>query len=265
VLVGNGSDEVLALCARAFVEPDGEVGFFQPSYSLYPVLAAIEGLATRPLELGPAFEWAMPAYYDADLFYLTNPNAPTGLLHPRAEVEAFARRSKGVVLVDEAYVDFAREHLMDLAMALPNVVVARTLSKSFSLAGLRVGYAVGPEALIDALYKVKDSYNVGMLAQALADAALSDPEHMRANAARIRTTRERVAGELRKRGFTVFPSEANFLWAKPPRQTAREVFEHLRVRRIFVRYFAGPRTGDYLRVTVGTDAEMDAFLAALPI
>lgn len=263
VFVGNGSDEVLALCARAFAERDGTIGWFDPSYSLYPVLAAIENIPSRPVPLPADFSWTMPADYRASLFYLTNPNAPTSRLFPKEQVTAFCRAFPGVVLVDEAYVDFAPGDCLDLARQLPNTLVARTLSKSYSLAGIRLGYAVGPAPLVAALYKIKDSYNVSLLTQRIAAAALADPAWMRRNAARIVATRDRVTQDLRARGWQVFDSASNFLFAKPPARPARDVFEALRARRIYVRHFAAPSTTAYLRITVGTDAQMDALLAAL--
>lgn len=265
VFVGNGSDEVLALCARAFVEHDGtgSIGFFDPSYSLYPVLARIEDVPARPVPLGPRFDWSMPDGYEASLFFLAHPNAPTGLLYPAEIVRGFCARLQGVVLIDEAYADFADRHCMDLALRSPNVLVARTLSKSFSLAGLRLGYCVGPEPLIAAMFRIKDSYNVDRLTQEIALAALNDLDHMRANRARIVATRERTAAALAAMGFEVFPSSANFLWVRPPRRSAESVFLALRERRILVRHFPGPRTGDHLRISMGTDADMDALLKAL--
>jgi histidinol-phosphate aminotransferase len=263
VFVGNGSDEVLALCTRAFVEDDGTIGFFEPSYSLYPVLAGIRNVRCAPVELGRDFEWAMPEAYRCSLFFMACPNAPTGVQYPRRKIAAFCRRLRGVVVIDEAYAGFARENCMDLALSLPNTLVLRTLSKSFSLAGLRLGYAVGSEGLISALFRIKDSYNVDRLTQTVALAALQDLRHMRSNAARIRRTRHRLATALGRRGFTVVPSEANFLWTKPPRVPARRLFDELRKKGILVRHFPGRRTGDYLRITVGSDNEVDALIRAI--
>ena len=263
VFVGNGSDEVLALAARAFVERDGAVGFFNPSYSLYPVLAAIEDLPVRPVPLTADFQWLEPGPDAGSLFYLTNPNAPTSLLFERSRVEAFCARHAGVVLIDEAYVDFAPASCMDLALSRNNVLVARTLSKSYGLAGIRLGYAVGAAPLIDALYRIKDSYNVSMLTQAIGLAAIEDQAHLAACVARLVATRDRVAATLCARGCEVAASATNFLWMRPGNAPAAEVFERLRANRIFVRYFKGDRTGRHLRVTVGTDEQMDAFLAAL--
>ena len=269
VFVGNGSDEVLTLAARAFVDDGEAIGSFDPSYSLYKTLAAIRNVPFAPSPLAPDFTWAPPVTRAGDapvaLFLLTNPNAPTSVRYPREQVADFAKSFPGVVLVDEAYADFADDTCMPLAAAADNVnvVVMRTLSKSFSLAGLRLGYCVGPEDLIEALYKVKDSYNVDALAQAVALAALADLPWMRRNAAKVQKTRDATADELRRRGWDVPPSQANFLFAKPAHRPAAEIFEALRARNIFVRYFPGPRTGDRLRISVGTDADMDTLLAVL--
>lgn len=263
VFVGNGSDEILALATRAFVEDDGSIGYFNPSYSLYPVLTAIRNATPRPVELPADFSWTMPSGYRASLFLMTNPNAPTGVLYPHDDVEAFCRATTGVVLIDEAYVDFSKNHCMDLALSLGNVLVLRTLSKSYSLAGLRVGYVVGDQALIDALYKLKDSYNVDVLAQRLAGVALADQDYMKINAARIIATRQALTCALKKMKFDVVPSETNFIWAKPPAASAKSVFLALREKAILVRYFEGERTGDYVRITVGTEEEIDRLLVAM--
>jgi histidinol-phosphate aminotransferase len=263
IFVGNGSDEVLLLCVRAFVERTGRIGYFDPSYSLYPVLAAIENVGTCPVPLDADFRWTDPDPRATSLFFITNPNAPTGMLHPHRRIRDFAAASPGIVLVDEAYVDFADAHGMDLALSMENVIVARTLSKGYSLAGLRVGYAVGPAALIAALYKIKDSYNVDRLAQDLALAAVTDQAYLRRCADQVRATRDRTAATLAARGYAVSPSQANFLWARPPHDDAEQVFHALRARKILVRYFPGPRTGSHLRITIGTDAEMDRLLDAL--
>ena len=265
VFVGNGSDEILALCTRAFVENDGSVGYFEPSYSLYPVLTDIRGVTRRPVALGPGFTWRTPADDAASLFFITNPNAPTSLMHDKASVSAFCRTFRGVVMIDEAYGDFADDTCMDLALAADNAntLVMRTLSKSFSLAGLRFGYVIGPSALIGALYKIKDSYNMDMLAQLLGLAALNDLPHMQENVRRIRATRARLTTELRQRGWTVCDSQTNFLFARPPDGDAARLFAALKAKKIYVRYFPGPETGEYLRITIGTGSQTDALLAAL--
>ena len=256
VFAGNGSDEVLALCIRAFVERDGgSVGFFDPSYSLYPVLAKIEDVETRPVALDKTFGWQMPDGYKASVFFLANPNAPTSLLFPKETVEAFVKEFAGVVVIDEAYVDFASADCMDLAVKYDNVLVARTLSKSYALAGIRFGYCVGSKDLIDAMYKIKDSYNVNILTQEIARVALLDQGTMEAVTTAIKNSRAIMTNELVELGFTVCLSETNFLWAKPPKPGAQKIFEELKKRNVFVRWFSGERTKDYLRITVGTDQQ----------
>ena len=271
VFVGNGSDEILALAARAFVEDGESIGSLDPSYSLYQTLAAIRNVPWRGLETGDERRGGCatpPLAPDVALFLLTNPNAPTGEFREPADVAAFAKAFKGVVLVDEAYADFARANCMVLATAPRNrnVLVMRTFSKSYSLAGLRVGYCVGPKPLVDALYKIKDSYNVDAVAQAVALAAAKDQKWMRANVAKVVKTRAWFAAELAARGWDVIPSEANFVFAKPPRpQKAAALFAALKAKNVFVRYFKGPKTGDRLRITIGTDAQMKRLLKEIEI
>jgi histidinol-phosphate aminotransferase len=264
VFAGNGSDEVLALCIRAFVERDGSVGYFDPSYSLYPILADIEDVEKRPVALDDAFDWQMPEAYSASLFFLANPNAPTSLQYSKSNVKLFSRDFDGVVLIDEAYADFAAENCMELALQNDNVLVARTLSKSYSLAGIRLGYCVGNADLIAALYKIKDSYNVNYLTQEMARVAILDQDTMHANVQAIVETRKLVAGKLSELGFEVFDSETNFLWIKPLGISAESLFGELRKKNIIVRHFENDeRTKDYLRVTIGTAPEMFNFLDAV--
>ena len=259
VFVGNGSDEILTIAAKSFVEDDEAIGSLDPSYSLYKTLAAIRNV-----------KWIGSAKLATDprvsLFLLTNPNAPTGEFREPAEVAAFARKFRGVLIVDEAYADFAHTNCMALATAKSNrnTIVMRTFSKSYSLAGLRVGYCVGPKNLIDAMYKVKDSYNVDAVAQAVALAAFKDQKWMRGNVAKVVRTRARFSAELVKRGWDVIPSESNFVFAKPPAPAkAADIFAYLRSKNVFVRYFPGPKTGDRLRITIGTDGQMKTLLDAL--
>jgi histidinol-phosphate aminotransferase len=263
VIVGNGSDELLALCTRAFVEDDGAVGAFDLTYSLYPVLADIRAVQFRTVPLGEGFQWLLPDETTFSLFFLANPNAPTGMGFAIEDVRMLCERVSGVVVIDEAYVDFADGDCLSLVSEFDNVIVTRTLSKAYSLAGLRLGYAIGCRELIAALMTIKDSYNVNRLTQDLALAALSDVEHMRENCERICKTRRRIHAELSDMGFEVFESQANFLWVKPPRVDAQELFEDLRKAAIVVRYFPGEQTGSYLRISVGTDQEMNAFLDAV--
>ena len=233
VFVGNGSDEILSLCARAFVENDESIGSLDPSYSLYKTLAAIRDVRWVGLPSGRA------AGTDIDI-----------------------RRTP----LDEAYADFACANCMSLATAPRNrnVIVMRTFSKSYSLAGLRVGYCIGPRDLIEALYKIKDSYNVDAVAQSVALAAFNDRVYHGKTVAKVVKTRRAFSAALEKLGWDVIPSEANFVFAKPPApQKAKDIFARLKEKSIFVRYFPGPLTGDRLRITIGTDAEMAVFLTAL--
>ena len=266
IFVGNGSDEILALCAKTFVENDESIGSLDPSYSLYKTLAAIRDVKWVGCDPSEEGRVKSEELRNVSLFLWTNPNAPTGEWREPKTIKAFANKFKGVVLVDEAYGDFARGNCMALATAKDNrnLIVMRTFSKSFSLAGLRVGYCVGPKDLIDALVKVKDSYNVDAIAQAVALAAVKDIAWMKKNVKAIVDMRRRFTAELEKRGWNVLPSESNFVFAKPPApQKAEKIFSALKERNIFVRYFRGPKTGDRLRVTIGTNAQMKKLLAAL--
>ncbi len=268
VFVGNGSDEILALAARAFMENDEVIASLDPSYSLYKTVADIRDVIWKmggDGYLGGAETSGLDKR--AALFFWANPNAPTGIWSEPGEIAAFAHRFKGgVVLVDEAYADFARGNCMKLATSAANrnILVMRTLSKSFSLAGLRVGYCVGPTDLIAALNKVKDSYNVSALAQAVAVAAVKDVAWMRANAAKIIATRDKFVKELIVRDWDVPDSEANFVFAKPPRPyRASQIYNRLRERGIYVRFLKGVKTSERLRITIGTDAQMAKLLKVL--
>ena len=266
VFVGNGSDEILSLITRTFIEENGTLGYFEPTYSLYSVLAALRNARGKSLPLKDDFTCPEPPADFADVFIWTNPNAPTSLMADPALIADFATRFRGVLLVDEAYADFAPKTCMELATAPGNrnTIVMRTLSKSYSLAGVRFGYCVGPEALIDALYKVKDSYNMDALAQVIGSAALADVPYMRENVAKILATRTALTQELTRRGWKVLNSATNFLFAcPPPTRKAADVFNVLREKHIYVRYFPGARTGDFLRITIGTDAEMAKLTRAL--
>ncbi len=262
-LVANGSDEALRLCTEAFVENGGAIGYFDPSYSLYPVLAAMRGVRTRPVSLWPEQTWRDPPPDGCALFFLTNPNAPTGLLFDRDAIRRFCETFQGTVVIDEAYVDFARCDCLDLALSLPNVLVARTLSKSYSLAGLRLGYLVGPRDAIEALHKLRDSYNIDRIAQRIAAAALADQDGMRRNVARIVATRTRLTAALRARGWQVFESDTNFVWTRPAGVTAQAVFGRLRQRSIIVRHWSGDHLADFIRITIGTDTQIDRLLTVL--
>ena len=265
VIIGNGSDELLALAVRAFVEPgEGVVQYFSPSYSLYPVLAATHGAKTieAPLrtdfsmpnvrELKRGREWD----FKAALSLITTPNAPSGRATPTTELDALCAAQKGVVVLDEAYVDFANENAMSLASKYSHVLVSRTFSKAYSLCFQRVGYMVGNPALIEAMDKLRDSYNVNGLGQVAALATLEDLGYYRKNFERIIATRAKFSSELKALGFEVLPSKTNFIFAKPPKFTAEQWLDKLRANNVLVRWFRYPATRDYLRITIGTEREM---------
>lgn len=282
IIVGNGSDELLALATRAFVEPQlaceesrasrATAQFFTPSYSLYPVLADIQGARCNGIPLGKDFALPAPAElrnangggalwdFEAALTFITTPNAPSGRGYSTAELDALCAAQKGVVVLDEAYVDFAAEHALALALKHPHVLVARTFSKAYSLCFQRVGYFVGHCELIAALQKIRDSYNVNGLGQIAAVATLSDLAYYRRNFKRIIATRERLSESLRALGFSVLPSQTNFIFARPPRFSAECWLGKLRERKVLVRWFNTPATSDYLRITIGTDAQSDTLL-----
>ncbi len=266
IIVGNGCDDILNLCVRAFCGEGEPLAYFWPSYSLYPVLARIQDCLPIELPLTDDFQIeAHPALLrkltGVRLLFITQPNAPSGVWLPRIELQRVIEETTGVVVLDEAYVDFAADNGLDFARDYPNVIVARSFSKSFALAGLRIGWATGAPELIAALNKVKDSYNVNRLSQLAAVAALGDRPYFEDAIRKVKTTRERIRQQLETLGFVVPPSQTNFLFAKPPAPlTARHWFEALRARRILIRWWDADRIRDFARVSIGTDAEMDRFL-----
>jgi histidinol-phosphate aminotransferase len=269
-IVGNGSDELLALATRAFVEPGRTVQFFTPSYSLYPVLTDIHGARRNAVPL--AADFALPSVaalrkngawdFRAALTFITTPNAPSGRGYSTQALKDLCRAQKGVVVLDEAYVDFARENAFSLALEFPHVLVARTFSKAYSLCFLRVGYMAGETRLIAALQKIRDSYNVNGLGQVAAAATLGDMPYYRRKFQRLIATRERLSAELRALGFGVPPSQTNFIFTHPPKFPAGDWLRKLRENRVLVRWFSAPETRAFLRITIGTDAEADALLRA---
>jgi len=278
IIVGNGSDELLALAVRCFVEPvrsprhpsRATVQYFTPSYSLYPVLAEIHGAAKNAVPLQPDF--SLPGLVElkrgklwnfaAALTLVTTPNAPSGGGYSTRELDTLCRAQRGVVVLDEAYVDFAGENALKLALKHPHVIVARTFSKAYSLCFQRVGYFVGHQELIEALHKIRDSYNVNGLGQVAAEATLDHLAYYHANFRKIIGTRERLSRELTALGFRVLPSQTNFILAQPPQFPAKEWLQKLRARKILVRWFSAPEVKDYLRITIGTSSEAAALVRA---
>lgn len=266
ILAGNGSDDILQIALRTFCSPGDTLAAPEPTYSLYPVLARLADVRMVAVPWEPGWTLPIDALLEAQprAIFFANPNAPSGTVVAQAEVEALARWASGLVLVDEAYVDFADAHCLDLVKRCGNVLVARTLSKGYGLAGLRFGYAVGDPAVIAQMTKVKDSYNCDAIAIAAACAALDDQEYARRTWMYVREERDHLATALSSRGFTVVPSHANFLFvATPGGRPAKPIYASLKRDGVLVRYFDLPGLEDKLRITIGTREHHAAFLAAL--
>lgn len=264
VIMANGSDEVLNNLIRAFAAEGEEIAYVHPSYSYYATLAEIQGAKVRTFGLTESWELeGFPECYQGKLFFLVNPNAPLGFSYPLAFIEELAGRCAGMLVVDEAYADFADDNALELVKKYPNVVVTRTFSKSYSLAGMRLGLAVARPEVIAALDKIRDHYNLDRLAQAAAGAALADQAYFAECVRSIRETRAWFTGELRVLDYGVIPSKANFVFATPPDGDGRRVYEALFERKILVRHFSDPLLADGLRISIGTREEMEKTLAAL--
>ncbi|GFO58499.1 histidinol-phosphate aminotransferase [Geomonas silvestris] len=264
IIMANGSDEVLNNLIRAFAGEGEEIAYVHPSYSYYGTLAEIQGAKVRTFGLSENFEpQGIPENYQAKLFFLTNPNAPLGFCYSQRYIADLAERLSGVLVVDEAYADFADEDSLDLVRSLENVVVTRTFSKSYSLAGMRLGLAIARPETIAALNKIRDHYNLDRLAQAAAAAALKDQEYFRACVAKIRETRTWFTAELVKLGYQVIPSSGNYVFATPPDRDGTRVYQALYERRILVRHFTDPALSHGLRITIGTPEEMARTVEAL--
>jgi histidinol-phosphate aminotransferase len=265
IIAGNGSDELLSIVLRTFVAPGEVLAYPDPTYSLYPVLAALADVKVAAVPWAPGWDLPIATLLrtGARAIFFANPNAPTGTLVPPARVAELARAFDDVVLVDEAYVDFAPASCLEILRDFPNVIVARTLSKGYALAGLRFGYAVADPRVIAEMMKVKDSYNCDAISVAAAVAAIEDDAYARTTWEHVRLERERVSDELARRGWTVLPSHANFVLATCPDGAAGARYRALKARGILVRFFDAPGLRDKLRITIGTRADNDALLAAV--
>ena len=278
VIATNGGDELLRLVFATFVEPGESIGYASPSYSLYPVLAELHGAAVFNVDLQP--DWTLPDDFAQQMnragvkvTFVVNPHAPSGALLSASDISALAQSLDGVLLLDEAYVDFVdpneRYNALPLVAQRENVLILRSLSKGYSLAGLRYGYGIGSPGLITPIQnKTKDSYNTDVLGQLLATAALEDQAYAADTWRRVRADRASLREALQTRGFAVGPSHANFLLARIPTDaavpSAGTVYELLKQQNILVRYFgAAPRLADCLRISVGTPQENARLLAAL--
>jgi histidinol-phosphate aminotransferase len=282
VCIGNGSDDILNLLVRCYCGASAAAGFTLPSYSLYPVLVGIQngGVTTIPLDRGMRLPVDRIAGCGANVFFLTSPNAPTGVGFLNSEIESVLSRFSGILVVDEAYAPFARENAAVLLAGHPNLVVVRTLSKAYALAGIRLGYALADPDVIGIIDRARDSYNVSRLSQAAALGALGDPGYHEAVVEKIKSTRDYYADSwATKRKWFTFPSEANFICTEPRDSlgrtglpVARAAYDYLYSRKVLVRHFPSDAlTASFLRISVGTDDEMlvldetlDAWLKAPP-
>ncbi|HAJ26886.1 MAG TPA: histidinol-phosphate transaminase [Syntrophus sp. (in: bacteria)] len=269
VFIGNGSDELLAFSFPAFFEPAGKpVLFAEITYSFYPVYAALFNINYRLIPVDEDFNIPEEGYdQDNGGIIIANPNAPSGKGVTVKSIEGVLSRNKNsVVILDEAYVDFGGRSAVKLINDYPNLLVIKTLSKSHSLAGLRVGYALGNEDLIEGIIRVKDSinsYTVDRLALAGAGEAIKDDNYFQETRSKIMKSRERVSARLTEMGFRVIPSQANFIFISSKQCPGHVLFQSLREKGILVRYFDKPKIDNFIRVTIGTDEEMDCFLEAI--
>ena len=283
IIIGNGSDELLALGVRAFVEPaangdcassessKSRVQYFWPSYSLYPVLTETHGAIPHPVPL--LGDFGIPSVpllrrgkrwdFQAALTFVTTPNAPSGRGYSTLELDALCSAMKGVVVLDEAYVDFANENALELCLKHPHVIISRTFSKAYSLCFQRIGYWVGHPELIAALHRIRDSYNVNGLGQIAASVTLKSLPYYQRNFRRVTDSRSRLAEGLTGLGWNVLPSQTNFILARPPGPPARQWLEDLRRKKILVRWFASPDLELFLRITIGSNSEIDTLLKTI--
>lgn len=272
VIIGNGSDNLLDLITRCYVSDPG-AGHTVPSYSLYPVVCGMSGqqLIDLPFDRSMQLNVEALAATDAKVFFLTNPNAPTGVAFSLSEVESVLQSIDGLLVVDEAYVDFGGETAIPLLRDYENLIVVRTFSKSYALAGMRVGFALASEGIIGMLDRVRDAYNLDRIAQAAALAAFEDVEYFEAQRTKVVATREATRKQFDELGWFTYDSSANFLFTEPVSasgdtgaEVAAELFAHLKERRVLVRYFPNhPLTCSFIRVSLGTDAQMQAFIEGI--
>ena len=265
ILVGNGSDDILTMLMRSVADPTRAVAYPVPTYALYRTLAQIQNAPVVEVRFGDSYDLPVDALVEtkAALTLVASPNSPSGNRTPNEVLGDLADRLDGLLVIDEAYVDFATGDALELSRRHKNVLVLRTLSKGYALAGLRLGFAVAAPPLIAGLAKVKDSYNVDAISARVGAVAYRDVDHARHMVARVCASRQRLAAALTELGFRVWPSEANFLLVRPVDGRASAIYEGLKAHGILVRYFEAPGLDDKLRITVGTDGQNDRLVAVL--
>ena len=266
IVSGNGSDDILTILTRSFVGQGDLIRLPNPSYILYRTLAEIQGADYQEVDFHD--DWSLPESFSANdnrlkLVFLPNPNSPTGTVVSQTEILELADRLPCPILIDEAYVDFAEFNCIDLVKKNEKIMVSRTLSKSYGLAGLRFGFLVAQPTIIEQLLKVKDSYNCDALSIAGATAAISDQQWLQGNVAKIKATRQTLQEKLTQLGFDVIPSQANFVWCTHPTSEVKPIYEYLKENRILVRYMSYPNWKEGLRISVGTDDQINACLSLI--
>lgn len=264
IICGNGSDDILNIIVRTFLQPGESLAFYEPTFPLYRVLAIIHGgqIISLPLATPNLPPPDPPA--EAKVFFLANPNSPLGYSLPTSQVAELGRKIRGIFVVDEAYAEFAKENALPLLKDFSNMLIVRTVSKSYSLAGVRLGYALGSPELIREMFKVKDPFNVNQLTQKIVMAALSDREYFQRNISRIVATREWFSQEARKLGYSVIPSQANFVFPQPPRPgEGFSFYQALFEKKILTRYYGSEGLLDGVRMTIGTQEEMEITLRVM--
>jgi len=266
ILCGNGSDDILTIVTRAFVGAGERLRLPTPSYVLYRTLAELQGATAEEVRFGA--DWTLDENFSAatpglKLAFLPNPNSPSGTVLSPEQVLKIAERLPCPLLVDEAYADFAEQNCLSLVARNPKIMVSRTLSKSYGLAGLRFGFLVAQPQVIEQLVKVKDSYNCDALSIAGATAAIDDQEWLAENLRKVLASRSRLTAALRSLGFAAVESQANFVWAPHPSRPVKPLYEGLKASQILVRYMDYPGWGDGLRISVGSNEQCDACVAVL--
>ena len=263
IICTNGGDDLLTLCFRAFCDTNRPVAYAQPTYSLYPVLAEIQGCEAMEIPRDADGSLDELARINAPLTIVCNPNAPTCEMLRIDSLARLAGKLTGVLLIDEAYVDFAEDNAIRLIKDYDNIIILRSMSKGYSLAGLRFGFGIAQKSLINGLMKIKDSYNADVVALSAATAAISDQPHLKLNIEKIKSERTRLTQQLRSMGFEVGDSQTNFILAQYGQKNAEDIYKKLEQQDIYIRYFALPGLGDKLRITIGTPQQNDKLLAAL--
>jgi histidinol-phosphate aminotransferase len=265
IMVGNGSDELLSVLVRACADSERKVVYPMPTYVLYGTLTEMQ--STARVELPYAEDYRLPleelVAADGAVTFIASPNSPSGHVVALSELRQLAQRLSGVLVIDEAYVDFAEETALSLVQEFENVLILRTLSKGYALAGLRLGFGIAHPKLLAGLFKVKDSYNVDAIAGAVAAVAMGDQAYKNECVAKVKASRTKLAFDLKQLGFRLWDSQANFLLAQPPSAKAEQIYGALKDRGILVRYFKQTGLEDKLRITVGTDEQNQTLLEAL--